>query len=227
MEPVQQLFSAIKGGDVAGVQALIEGNPALVNAKDENGVSALLLARYYGRQDVTELLLTQGAALTIFEAAAIGKLDTVRDMVEAHPELVSAYSPDGFPPLNLAAFFGHKDVLEYLLARGADVNAVARNAMNVRPLHSAVAHRQPGVALAMSEVLLRHGADANVRQAGGWTPLHQAAAHGQTPLVRLLLAHGADVHAASEDGRTPLHMALHGGHQETVELLRRHGAEEN
>lgn len=225
MSAEQQMLEAVKSGDVASVNTLLDAAPALVNVKNESGVSALLLATYFGHRDVAELLLTKGAELNIFEAAAAGRIDGVQTLAEEDAELVNSYSSDGFTPLGLAAFFGRKDVLDLLLSHGANPNAASKNQMRVTPLHSAVAHRQPEVALAMAGSLLLNGAEANVRQDGGWTPLHQAAAHGHVEIMKLLLAHRADVNAKSEDGITPLRMAQNKGYPEAAELLRQHGAE--
>jgi ankyrin repeat protein len=79
--------------------------------------------------------------------------------------------------------------------------------MKVAPLHSAVANRDPQKSLELTRLLLRHGADVNLAQQGGWTPLHQAAAHGAREIVRMLLDAGADRRAISADGRTPAQMA--------------------
>ena len=81
---------------------------------------------------------------------------------------------DGFTALHLAAFFGGAAVARRLLDAGADPDAVARNPMAVRPLHSAVAGGQVEVALA----LIAAGADVGARQRHGWTPLHGAAQAG-------------------------------------------------
>ncbi|MCB0017725.1 MAG: ankyrin repeat domain-containing protein, partial [Anaerolineales bacterium] len=70
--------------------------------------------------------------------------------------------------------------------------------------------------------LLTYGAAVNVSQHGGWTPLHQAADHGNLALVQLLLAHGADPAAQSEAGQTPIEMAAAKEFSAVVELLNSH-----
>jgi len=114
-------------------------------------------------------------------------------------------------------------VVALLLARGSSPTAASRNAMRVTPLHSAAAHRENSTSLLMCRELLSHGANPNVRQQGGWTPMHEAAAHGRLELASLLLGHGARAQARSDDGRTPVDMALAGGHSAVAELLRSHG----
>lgn len=74
--------------------------------------------------------------------------------------------------------------------------------------------------------LLAQGADVNVRNAYGWTPLHVAAAGGDVSIVAMLLQHGADVHARSHIGATPLdNAAMRGGKRAVIELLLAHGAQ--
>lgn len=212
-------FEAVQQGDGPRVDAALREDPALLHARTDAGVSPLLLACYHRQEAVVETLLRHDPPLDVFEAAALGRLERLQALLDQQPDRAAAYAADGFTALGLAAFFGRLEALKLLLAAGADVNAPARNAMQVRPLHSAVAHRQPDVALAMAEMLLDHGADVNVAQHGGWTPLHQAAAHGHTAMVRLLLAHGADPTARSDDGRTPADMARPTPYDEVLALL--------
>ncbi len=59
----------------------------------------------------------------------------------------------------------------------------------------------------MVKLLLAAGAEVDVRDTDGLTPLHTAAAFSDTPAVRLLLAADAEVNARTKDGLTPLHLA--------------------
>jgi ankyrin repeat protein len=219
MSESKDFFDAVKSGDQHLVKRMIEENPQLLDASDESGVSALLIAAYYGKLDIVELFLSHGKELDVNEAAALGKPEWLQELVEGDPSRVNEYSADGFTPLGLAAFFGRLDSLNLLIESGADVNTVSQNQMRVRPIHSAVAHRNTAVSLEMAARLLSAGAQVNVDQHGGWTPLHQAAAHGQAEMVELLLSYGADPSAKSDDDRTPLMMAEEGGYAEVVDLL--------
>jgi ankyrin repeat protein len=220
MATVQDMLEAVKSGNQAQVQTLVNDNPALVNAQDDSGVSAALLATYYGHADIANMLIERGATLNLFEAAATGQVELATKHLNADPTQVNAYSPDGHTPLGLAAYFGNPAVVDLLLAHGANPNAASRNDMRVTPLHSAVAHWQADTALTIVKSLLAHGADVNARQQGGYTPLQEAAANGYMEIARLLLEHGADPAAANDDGATALKLAQDKGHVEIAELLR-------
>jgi ankyrin repeat protein len=220
-----EMLDAVKAGDLALVKKLLAADASLVNARAEAGESAILLSVYYGHSAIRDLLLARGAELNIFEAAATGQLARLQALEKSSSGAIKTFSHDGFTPLHLAAFFGQKSAVDFLLARGAGVNATSKNASALRPLHSAVAHRgDPAVALAIAQALVAAGAEINVAQHGGWTPLHAAAFHGHAPMVEFLLASGADFHCKADNGQTPLAMALSRKNGEAASRLRKSGA---
>lgn len=208
-------LEAIKTGDVRKVQRLLEGDPNLGREADEQGLSPILIAAYHHKSEVAEAIASQLGLLNIFEASAIGKTTHIIRILAREPELVDAYSVDGFQPLGLAAFFGHKETADYLIGAGAPVNASSNNPLKVTPLHSAVA----GNNFALAELLLKCGADPNLRQSGGFTPLHAAAQNGNVDLLRILLINGADLKVQSDDGKTALDFAREAGHTDAEQYL--------
>lgn len=210
------ILEAIEQGDSARVREILLADPTAATQRNEQGVSALLLALYHRAHEALELLLASEPTLDAFEAAALGRRDQLRELlVEGGDEHLEHRSPDGFTPLHLACFFGRADVVELLLEAGADANAVADNPSRLQPLHSAAASRKREIV----ESLLRDGASVNARQAGGYTALHAAVQHGDLDMTRLLLEYGADPLQADDEGRTAVDRAVEGGHTELVARL--------
>ena len=213
------LFETIRNQDVDGAKKLLTAHPDLAGARMSNGVSLLLMAVYFGQTAIADAIRAGRTTIDIWEATALGEGDAVAALVAEDATRINAVAADGFAPLGLAAFFGRVELLGWLLDQGAAVDQPSQNEMRVRPVHSAAAHRQPARALKMMQALLAAGADVNVAQHGGWTPLHQAADHNHREMVKLLLARGADKAAKSEDGRTPHDMAAAKGYNEVATLL--------
>jgi uncharacterized protein len=153
-------------------------------------MSDVLQALYRGDAQEAERL-AQGRELDIFEAAALGRTERLRELLEADPSLVNAWAEDGFQPLGLASFFGHVEAARLLVERGAEVNSASRNDMRVMPLHSAAATGDPDARYDLAKLLLEHGADPNARQQDDYTPLMAADQHGDERLRELLVEHGA------------------------------------
>ncbi len=214
-EAVERLIQAVRQGRVDEIQILVESQPALVEARDVSGVSAILIALYHGHPDVARWLAARRANLDVFEASALGEVDRVEQLLSRDPSLAHATSPDGFTALALASFLGQLGAVRSLFARGADPNAIGRSPERYTALTGAVAARQADVV----RELLQNGADVNYRYAGGLTPLHVASANGSVEIARMLMEAGADAGATNDAGKTPLDLAEEKGHREMIGLL--------
>lgn len=203
-----ELFTAIRNNDAAGVGALLDEDRALLGATSHD-ITPILFAVYYGHPELARLFVERGAELSPAELAALG------DERALDCDL-SSYSTDGFPLLGLAIFFRHPALARAMIERGADVNARARNGAAVMPVHAAATVRD----LETMPLLLDRGADVNARQQLGYTPLHSAASNGDDAMVDLLLARGADPALKSDDGKAPADVAADRGHANLAERLR-------
>lgn len=138
----------------------------------------------------------------------------------------------GATPLHCAASSAGRRLVEFLIGKGAEVNA--RDTTGYTPLHYAAAGGNKETA----EVLVARGADVHATTGhSGNTPLHLAvqlnnvAGPGggkrRVELVRLLLDHGADVNARNSREHTALHIAVAWGWDslETVQALLSSGAD--
>jgi uncharacterized protein len=215
----QQVIAVIQAGDAEQIKQLLAADPSLAAARTDDGISAIMLALYYNKPAIAELLIEAGVVPDIFEATSTARLDRVKELVQADPGLASAWSADGFTALHYAAFFNHPEVATHLVNAGANVGAVSRNNMKVMPLHSAVATG----AVEVVRLLIAHGADVNARQQDEFTPLHGAAENGNIEIVQMLLAANASVNSRKEGGKTPLGIAEEKQRDEVITLLRKHG----
>lgn len=218
MDSIHQIIAAVKSSDAGAVRKLLRENPQLANARDDTGDTILLMALYSGAGELLDVILASGPDLNFYEAAALGRIDLVEKTLKEFPELVHAFSHDGFTALHLAAFFGSEEVADLLIAGGADVNALSHNQTIGRlatPLHSAIA----GGRTKLARLLLDRGADVGARQDGGYTPLHLAASTGDAALVGELVGRGADRNPRADDGRTPLDLAREKNRPDIERLL--------
>ena len=220
MSEQKALFEAIRAGDLPAVKSLVVAHASLASARNDSGVSAVLTAIYMGRKEIRDFLLANGAALEMPEAAALGNLGRVRELVEANPPSANSFSPDGFPVVALAAFLGQLEIVQYLAAHDADINTAATNGSGYNALTGAVTSGH----VAVVQWLLDHGANANYRYSAGYSPLLTAAANGRVDIAKLLLAHGADPHATTNDGKTPLSLAIERNHPEVAALFQARAA---
>ena len=207
-------FDAIKQGNRHEVERQLIVDPGLLHVK-ENGLSPILIAAYNDEPALASFLADKTIVLTIFEAAATGKINYVIRLLARDPELVNAYAEDGFQPLGLACFFGHYDTAEYLARAGASLNSPSRNNLKAAPVHSAAAGGHSKIV----RMLLDLGADPNVREQGGFTPLHAAAQNGDMDTIRTLLLGGADLTLKDNNGKLALDLAMEAGHEMASALL--------
>jgi ankyrin repeat protein len=222
-------FELLRAGDVEALRQLLVQDSAYAEARDSKGVSLLMQCLYRGHHDLVELIASnkiaskkiagKNKALDIFEAAALGRLDRLKEIIGddgvRDPSLINSHSTDGFTALHLSCFFAQPEAARLLIEAGAAVDAVAANPTRVMPLHSAASARN----LEAARFLLEHGAPVNARQQAGWVPIHAAAQNGDRPMVELLLKHRADPKLTNDDGKTAAMVAREKGHEQIAALL--------
>jgi uncharacterized protein len=219
MEPAQEIFDVIRAGDKGRLEALLAAQPGLVNVRNDQGHSPVLIAQYHHKRDLVGVLLAAGPELDIFDAASVGRTARVAELLDRDPSLVNAYSRDGFFPLGLAAFFGYPETVRLLLARGADVTQVARNPMGIQAIHAAVG----GPSREAVELVVEAGAPINAQQHKGWTALHEVVNKKDLDLTRYFLAHGADPKVQNDDGKSAIGLAADQGSTDILKLLKGQG----
>jgi len=239
-------------------------------------------AHFYPKlQETIDLLRPLDRRATIRQAAERGDIETFPQMLDDHPDLLTGelwppaihkaksvelvrllldrgLDPNDCPaprkPLHLAAYYCLADIIELLIAHGADVNYL--NTLEERPLdligeyELQLHHTEQG--RRSREALLRAGARHNLQtaiRAGDlaetrrlldadpsllhlkepWTGLFTAARTGQVETAKLLIERDAAVDAVATNGRTALWLACESADDSTgriavAKLLLEHGA---
>jgi uncharacterized protein len=212
----QRFFNLISTGQTAEVAAAAKDDPSLITSRDAQGVSAFLWSIYHRQPMIRDFLLSHLESLDIFEACALGDCRRLELLLQHEPMLVHDSSADGWAPLHLAAAFGGPEATALLLSHGAHIHRFSRNPMHNQPLHACIALSQN---IETTRLLIAQGADVNMEQAGGYTPLHQAAAGGLVELTGILLDAGADPSCLCNQGKTPADYARERNHQGVLERL--------
>ncbi|HEX6778612.1 MAG TPA: sigma-70 family RNA polymerase sigma factor [Ktedonobacterales bacterium] len=220
------LHFAAERGHQQMVELLLEHNADLNAAERAWGWTPLHLAAQRGHAGIEALLAGRGAVLNIVAAAALGRAEQVERLLQADASLVDEWGY-GSGPLHWAAGAGHRQVVETLLAYGANVNARSNNSFSNTALHCAVLHAH----IPIVELLLTAGARADVVDGYGGTPLHAVAKYPKAERTRddaqvidLLLAAGARIDEVNTVGETALHWAATRGQKSVGDILLAKGA---
>lgn len=209
------LMSCANSGSIEGVSALLEHGASVNERENKEGQTALMWAAAEGHDGIVKLLVSNGADVHVrSNAVELAK----PHVIDFDPDLsvwASNYPPTvrwpkvsgAFTALHFSARNGHIKSAENLLGAGANINE--SHPEHGSPLLIAVASGQEDMAV----FLMKHGADPNVKDTWGITPLHYALHEGllnlngvkplgtdevawkrkdMTRLVESLLDYGAD-----------------------------------
>ena len=216
------------------MKELITSKPK-TNAKDPNMNALLFKALDSESWDMVNELITKGADVNarkkyeitpLHIAATKGQLNIVKTLIAGGAD-VNATSISGHTPLMSMTFSRKRklSIMKELIAHGANVNIKAKNNLIAQTAvwGTVLQHDSD-----MLKELIAHGADVDAEDEETLrTPLHLAATHGYTNIIRLLLAAKANINQPDNQKYTPLHMAVLYNKSETVQQLIDHGAEVN
>ena len=138
----------------------------------------------------------------IFKACKEGKLRNVKYLIETQNIDICIKGEYEITPLHDACQYGQHEIAEYLISKGADVNA-KETLYGRTPLHCACEKDN----IQIVDYLISKGADKNAKDVNGMTPLHYASYYNNPDIVKYLISKGANKYATNKFGKTPFDVA--------------------
>jgi ankyrin repeat protein len=200
------------------VRELVSANANLVNARNPQLQSAVLMSCYQGRKEIRDLLIKKDATLELHARRRhVRKLPPMRTP-EIHP--ANSFSPGrvGFHEAVAVGNLNRVKELAICKAKARRSMLSRQNATGYSALTGAVANGH-----ALIAQWAENGANVNYRYAKGYSPLLTAAANGHLEIVKMLLAHGADLRARTDDGKRALTFAQERGDNQVAKYLQELG----
>jgi len=170
------------------------------NTRNSSGQTPLMLAAQAGHVEVCTILITHGANVN----------------VQCPANIKRGINNGNIPILHYAARNGHAQICQLLLAHGANRNAI--NGFGMPALMECIANDGLNEeTYDCMKALLTSGAQPNIQDRSGCTPLMAAASEGLPEICTLLLQYGADPSIRTERGITLLQNA-HQGRADWAEM---------
>jgi len=116
---MSEFTEAIRNGNTARVEELLDADPSLLHAS-EQAMTPILLAIYHGQAELARLFVGRGAPVSVPEACALGDRARVEGLLVHDPDAIERRSADGFTPLCLSIFFRHPELARSAIARAPD-----------------------------------------------------------------------------------------------------------
>lgn len=219
---VEPLFDAIRRADTAAVKRLLDRG-ASAEARDSDGLPALMAATLFAGPDCMKLLLDRGAdpnAATSKGATALmwamPDLEKAKLLVARGADVNAKSNNVGRTPLLIAAGMpGSVETLRFLLEKGADLNARDRGRENALGFAARFAD------VDVVRFLVERGMDVNEPAGGSAPPLARAVSRQYLPTIEFLLAKGAKIR------KNDLRLATHWQDPKLVERLIEAGGDVN
>jgi ankyrin repeat protein len=188
-ESNEHLLQAANEGNLREVRMALKYG-ASINCQDSKGRTPLMLAVINNRLDVMKDLVIHGAHIeaktydgdrSAFLWAVFLGNERIVQFLHANDADINEVNNRGDTPLIIASYMGYGNILQYLIAEGADIHHKTTG-RNFTALHFAAFRGQNAIV----QILLEHGALADEVDSDGRTPFMLAALHGNVEMMELL-----------------------------------------
>jgi ankyrin repeat protein len=155
----------------------------------------------------------QEKAKSIFDIARTGTVTEVKELMKQNPDIINQTNDQGFSPLILACYRGNVEVAKFLMDNVKDINygSVQGSALTASVFKS---NKE------LTQKLLANGANANLADSNGVTPLIYAVQLQDKDLVKILLEYKANKDLADKQGKTAFEYAIFSKNHEIINLLK-------
>lgn len=219
-------------GNTAIMDLMLKAGEANPNKRDNNYVTPLMTAARSGTIEAVKKLLDSGAELesgddgdrTPLMYAASASNREMLNLLLLRGANIDAKDKDGLTPLMYAVIYEQGANAKLLIQKGANIFDTDKAGENV--LHIA-AKNYTQASLNMSDLLMDYGAQPNIQDEKGNTPLMIAVQNEDVKLVNCLLARGANPNIPDKEDYYPLFEAVNKGNKKIINSLIKYRADVN
>lgn len=212
---MSEIHQAVIDNKPLTLEALLEKDPKLAVAKDQDGRTPIHWAVSFDRPELLDMLLKatkvdlddlqdDSGWTPVHISASIDDLDMFKKLVEREPRPdIDNRTGTGQTCLHYAVSKGYNDMVDYLINE-CHASARIKDKKKQYALHRAAATGS----MRLASILIKAKSPLNGQDIYGFTPLHEALSEGHGDLAIYLVKAGADPNIEDLDGQTPAAVAL-------------------
>ncbi|XP_046570607.1 ankyrin repeat, PH and SEC7 domain containing protein secG-like [Haliotis rubra] len=197
-DKLETLHNACRKGCLGLVRSILSGGLVDVNSRDDKyKMTPLMVAAHEGHRRLFAFLVRTGANVSLVDgngdnvlhlACRGGRMGFVKYVVTQCSVNINSKGMHGSTPLLQAVYCGHRDLLKFLVTKGANLSHVDDDGENI--LHWAC---RGGHVDIVKDILKQYNVGINSRENHGETPLMKAASEGHIGVFKFLVSKGANV----------------------------------